>query len=356
LFIELSISYLVKRGGYISFIIPHTLLSNDSFEKLRRLLLEATFLERVVDIGPGVFEGAKNETMIFVVRNGRDLALANTEATRVILTTSKTFPQASREFTVAQQDWQSNHSAAWVVKVSGAESKVIARLESSSQELGDLCTINQGLRTGDNEKYLSETAKSGKWKPAVGGKHVGRYEPLLRELYVYYEPSVLDAPRRREIFESDEKIVVQEIRNITLPRRIIATYDAQQFYCLQSTNVINFRKDAAKNYSIKFLLGLMNSTVVNFFFRQRFSGNNHIASNQVAQIPIPVADKAQHDKMVQLVDSMLALHKHKAAAKTQADQELFQRQIEATDHAIDALVYELYGLTSDEIAMVEAAR
>ena len=356
LFTELSISYLAKRSGYISFIIPHTLLSNDSFEKLRRLLLEATFLERVVDIGPGVFEGAKNETMIFVVRNGRDPALANTEATRVILTTSKTFPQASREFTVAQQDWQSNHSAAWIVKVSGSESKVIARLESSSQKLGDLCTINQGLRTGDNDKYLSETVQSGKWKPAVGGKHIGRYEPLLRELYVYYEPSVLDAPRRREIFESQEKIAVQEIRNITLPRRIIATYDSQQFYCLQSTNVINFRKGAAKNYSIKFLLGLMNSTAVNFFFRQRFSGNNHIASNQLAQIPIPVANKARQDKMVQLVESMLALHKHKAAAKTQADQELYQRQIEATDRKIDSLVYELYGLTPEEIATVEAAR
>jgi hypothetical protein len=53
---------------------------------------------------------------------------------------------------------------------------------------------------------------------------------------------------------------------------------------------------------------------------------------------------------------MLALHRHKAAAKTQADQELYQRQIEATDREIDALVYELYGLTPDEIATVEAVR
>ena len=50
---------------------------------------------------------------------------------------------------------------------------------------------------------------------------------------------------------------------------------------------------------------------------------------------------------------MLALHKHKAAAKTQAEQDLYQRQIEATDRAIDGLVYELYGLTAEEIAVVE---
>jgi hypothetical protein len=60
--------------------------------------------------------------------------------------------------------------------------------------------------------------------------------------------------------------------------------------------------------------------------------------------------------MVQLVESMMALYKHKAAAKTQADQELYQRQIEATDREIDRLVYELYGLTPDEIATVQAGR
>ncbi len=57
--------------------------------------------------------------------------------------------------------------------------------------------------------------------------------------------------------------------------------------------------------------------------------------------------------MVQLVESMLALHKHEAAAKTQAEQDLYQRQIEATDRAIDGLVYELYGLTAEEIAVVK---
>jgi hypothetical protein len=57
--------------------------------------------------------------------------------------------------------------------------------------------------------------------------------------------------------------------------------------------------------------------------------------------------------MVQLVEAMLALHKHKAGARTQAEQEQIQRQIDATDRQIDTLVYELYGLTADEIRVVE---
>jgi hypothetical protein len=49
---------------------------------------------------------------------------------------------------------------------------------------------------------------------------------------------------------------------------------------------------------------------------------------------------------------MLELHKRLAAA-SQADRELYQRQIDATDREIDKLVYELYGLTEEEIKVVE---
>jgi hypothetical protein len=73
------------------------------------------------------------------------------------------------------------------------------------------------------------------------------------------------------------------------------------------------------------------------------------------------ADKAQHDKLVKLMQRMLdpsagsgqALHKQLPKAKTPHEQESLQRQIAATDGQIDALVYELYGLTEDEIRLVD---
>ena len=66
-----------------------------------------------------------------------------------------------------------------------------------------------------------------------------------------------------------------------------------------------------------------------------------------------LADVARHGKMVALVERMLELHKKLAAATIPADKALYQRQIEAADRQIDALVYELYGLTEEEIAVVE---
>ena len=58
--------------------------------------------------------------------------------------------------------------------------------------------------------------------------------------------------------------------------------------------------------------------------------------------------------MVELVGRILALHKDLDAAKTPAPRTVIQRQIELTDRQIDELVYELYGLTDEEVKIVEA--
>ena len=64
-------------------------------------------------------------------------------------------------------------------------------------------------------------------------------------------------------------------------------------------------------------------------------------------------DKASHDQMVSLVESMLSLHKELQKARTPQDQQIIQRQIDSTDRKIDALVYQLYNLTEEEIRIVE---
>jgi hypothetical protein len=50
------------------------------------------------------------------------------------------------------------------------------------------------------------------------------------------------------------------------------------------------------------------------------------------------------------------LHQRQAAVRTPADRELYARQIAATDQEIDALVYELYGLTAEQVAVVEGCQ
>jgi ribosomal protein L31E len=103
----------------------------------------------------------------------------------------------------------------------------------------------------------------------------------------------------------------------------------------------------------------MNSNLANWYFSRSFPSNNHIASNQLAQIPIRTinfsdpTEKTRHSKIVSLVEQMLALHSQKEDVKTDHEKNLIERQIEATDRQINALVYELYELTEEEIQIVE---
>ncbi|MEK6532148.1 MAG: TaqI-like C-terminal specificity domain-containing protein, partial [Deltaproteobacteria bacterium] len=116
----------------------------------------------------------------------------------------------------------------------------------------------------------------------------------------------------------------------------------------------------------KYLLGMLNSRLWTFLCSKTSSeirgGFYRWKRQYVSQLPIrPIdfanrAEKAMHDKIVSLVDSMLTLNKKLKDAKTPHDKELLERQIKATDKEIDRLVYGLYGLTDDEIKMVEGTQ
>ena len=67
-------------------------------------------------------------------------------------------------------------------------------------------------------------------------------------------------------------------------------------------------------------------------------------------------EKAQHDKLVSLVENMLELQKKYHSARMDRDKELYERQIKIVDAQIDRLVYELYGLTEEEIKVVEGEK
>jgi hypothetical protein len=69
--------------------------------------------------------------------------------------------------------------------------------------------------------------------------------------------------------------------------------------------------------------------------------------------PYDPADLTQHDRMVTLVTQMLDLNKKLQDARLEQERTMLSRQIGATDATIDKLVYELYGLTEEEIAIVE---
>jgi hypothetical protein len=111
------------------------------------------------------------------------------------------------------------------------------------------------------------------------------------------------------------------------------------------------------------LAGILGSRLISYFVRRYYSETDQafpqIKVTQLKDLPIPVpttADKSRHDRTVEMVEQMLALHEQLASAKTEHEKTAIQRQIDATDKQIDQLVYELYGLTEEEIKIVEGGR
>jgi len=128
---------------------------------------------------------------------------------------------------------------------------------------------------------------------------------------------------------------------------------------ITTDNVLNLVPSHTET-GVSFALGVLNSKITSWFY----VNNSMIAQKDdfpqvyisaLAALTIPTADKAQHDQMVSLVETMLNLHQQLAAAAIPQAKTMLRRQIEATDRQIDRLVYALYRLAEDEIRLVEGA-
>jgi len=161
-------------------------------------------------------------------------------------------------------------------------------------------------------------------------------------------------PRDEKIWLSPKILSVQMgLRPVFVPTSHLA-------YVSFSVNVF-VPYDTTKEH-LNYFTGLLNSKLMWKWYKhnaKRRGVGLEINCNVLERTPIRTidfsdrSDKIKHDKMVQLVDQILELHNKLPKGKTEHEKTLLQRQIDATDYQIDQLVYDLYGLTKEEIAIVE---
>jgi len=136
----------------------------------------------------------------------------------------------------------------------------------------------------------------------------------------------------------------------------VAALDSEGLVTMQSLYNLHLSTDMTKPES---LLGVLNSRFARFYitktctlYKTLFPQMNQ---SSLESIPVPRDCQGKQTPLVHAVQQMLDLNKRLAAANTEEEKTVLRRQIEATDRQIDALVYELYGLTDEEIALVENA-
>ena len=118
-----------------------------------------------------------------------------------------------------------------------------------------------------------------------------------------------------------------------------------------------------KTHSKNYFLGILNSRLMSFYLRQvcppKLGGYTRFNANNLNELPVRVlddanvGDKTRYERIVELVEQMLATKPQLAAAQSDKDKDFYGHKCESLDRQIDALVYELYGLTDKEVKIVE---
>jgi SAM-dependent methyltransferase len=410
-FVERGLQLLNSRGQ-LGFICPNKFFATDYGKALRGLIAEHKALSEIVDFGASqVFENATTYTCLLFLSASPTDEVCYAKApipSSVGLAHLVHRRMPAERFSSPPWSFSTDH-----------EQQIIDKLLSASKPLGALpCKIGRGSSTGDDNVFMLSrhgTALSTRQgdkvviendilRVPIYATDFNRYSfnPHSGEVVIFpYEVSAAgyqlmpdatlrcrfpkayrylterkkelearkqfrswysySAPRNLDVHDSAQ-IVVPLLADMGLYCRL--PQDAN-LYCLMASGGFSITVSDSCGLAASYVLGLLNSRLL--FWRLHSISNIFRAGwitctkQYVETLPIRTIDfnnreeKSAHDRMVQLVDSMLALHKQLASAKSEAQRGVIQRQVDATDAEIDRLVYALYGLTKDEIAIVEGA-
>lgn len=398
LFIEKGVQ-LIKQGGYLCFIIPNTFLRVTSYSDSRKFILENTYVRSICELEDGVFGDAVTTAIIMNIQRLDSISKMIAFKKGVL----------GKEKVTDQSQF---HNQGYVISTNLNDASVglINKLQQAPLSLGDIAEeIIFGVVIAHNlDELVSSNYKTG-LKPFLEGKDIARYivKPVAK--YLDYSPEKIHRPRTKAIFEVNEKILVQRITGGE--RALSFAYDNQQYYNKESINNIILKNGT----DAKFILAVLNSKLINWFYVIKFTNSSkltvNISKEYLSQIPIQnfkeadkksLAEKAEvmlnkNKDLLDVLSKLLVLLKSEFGLEkptTKLEQwyllnftsfidelaknkitltlaqkaewmEYFEKQkatalalkstIDQTDRDIDQMVYALYGLTPEEITIIESA-
>ena len=332
-FIEKGCKTLCK-GGVLSYIVPKTWHSLYSFKKLRGLLINKYDITQIGILPEKVFDNATVETALLFVENSNkdsDISFVDVFDDRCVSTRNKESIKHDPDLNINLEETK----------------------DTNSTPLGDLCKMIVGIVSGNDEKYCRHEKLTDIDKPCIRGKNISRYEIKYTGEYIWYDRDQMiwdgnqkpkstlkqaggqSSPKKPSDFELSEKIVMQRIS-----KKIIAALDTNQYYAHSSVVIIK----SNEKINFKFILAILNSKYVDSWLKKNTS-NVSINLGTVKKIPIPFASMEQQRHISQLVDEII---KHKLNHSN--------TDTSALEQEIDQLVYGLYGLTEEEITVIEQSK
>ncbi|MBI5934554.1 MAG: N-6 DNA methylase [Chloroflexi bacterium] len=417
LFVEQALK-LLKPGGVMGFILPNKFMQVDYGEGLRKLLSENKYVEKIVDFKSfQIFENATTYTCLLFLRKKQNSRFSLVTPVSIEERTVEVFnipPAEVPTSNLTNKAWtlSDNLTSSLLEKIRSSNAVPLLDLPSdmsrgSSSGGDDLFILTKS--SGDRYKTKDDVAvdiESDLLRIPLYATDFGRYvfRPQANERIIFpYQVTadgykLLDekeikkkypkafaylSKRKKELekrkdykswyaFSAPRNLHLHDVAQIVVPllanKGLFAFLpDDKQDYCLMASGGFSISvldKDSSPTY----VLGLLNSTLLFWYLKQIsnvFRGGWITCTKQyVGQLPIRridftnPAEKAAHDEIVSLVEKMLALQKEKQSYTSKLyDDEIqaVERQIAHVDEEINQRVYRLYGLTEEEIGIVEGA-
>jgi len=360
LFIEKS-AHLLRHGGHFGMIVQSAWVSAPSLARLREVFASSFRPIAFASMPYDVFN-AYVDTVVVVAERLKAGMKTGDQPDDVELVV---FPPRFRIRSVDDfaRHAKSAHCARWIqgphneflITLSDDEARVVERLEACGARFADFLDIQRGVTPFKTTNIPPPVNP----QPAFSGT-VRRYLRTDGEpAFLRYDDSLAEYKPRR-YFEGP-RLLLREM--ISRQFRLQATYVTEDFVTNKSMQSL-LPVDAS--YQLLYALGLLNSRVLSWYFLAVHSVGRRddfpkIVLKQTRELPFAPIDfsdprrKASHDNLARLVERMLRLNEQLQAAKTNQDKSAIDREIDATDRRIDELVYEVYGLTEEEIGIVEGS-
>jgi hypothetical protein len=359
---------LLRKKGFLGVIVSNTWLQSLTYVNIRKYLSTHFTWDRILCLPEKVFKAVVDTHVIIFSKSP-----AHSFVSQELQVDIKSKDGIAFSHRMSFADIPRDGSPINVVR-EGDHLALFRRIVSNSVSLESICNVYNGVKPFEKGKgeppqtdeimrekpFVREGTKPGPdWLPLLRGSLIHRYQNKWNgDYWILYGPW-LAAPREPAIFEAEEKIMVRQTGD-----SIIATIIPRGYIARNNLHLL-IRKPGV-TIAHQFILGILNSKVIDFIYSimnpEKGEALAEVKKHHVERLPVPSNDvvanagKSRHDRMVSLVDQMLSLHKRLQAARTEQDKTLLQRQIAATDKEIDRLVYDLYGLTEDEIAIVESSK
>ncbi len=348
LFVEQGVNLLNEKGTF-AYIIPNNWMTINTNRDFRKYILSKSNII-ITNFNKKVFETAEVDSSILIFKNssGNSFVMLN-ETLRVdeIETISKT----SKERLLSNKDYIINID----LYKSNEFIHVLNKIEETSCTLSSLSEVKAGLKAyevGKGNPAQTAEMKKGRvyhslrqlddsYYPYIDGNDVKRYVLTWeRKEYLKYGDN-LAAPRKNWALYSSPRILVRQIPSKP-PYCINACFiDKIVLNDMNSMNIIDIKCNPY------YLLAIINSRPISFWFAHKFGKLQRglfpqFKINELASFPIPSCSKEQEKQLAELANKIMV-------AK-EAD---FNADTIELETEIDRLVYQLYGLTEDEIAVIE---